>query len=208
MFFQPRSCFARGGLGFSFLFRFLKNFLHFDWPREVSSATSSGSFLDLNFVQVILGIVVVPLAQRFPFFDYGWTSLLSAPSARVRGALLRKLFRLSSYLCRILESCFGAGKNPTRAPLRSISYTCILILCRNPSILYGSSVSILGSLTQIYVLLLSPSSPLADCWLHNQVQGICFWIFCLWACHDLVFQGFHRLYFLVGLGCYLLYKCK
>ena len=98
----------------------MKNFLHFDWPREVSSATSSGSFLDLNFVQVILGIVVVPSAQRFPFFDYGWTSLLSAPSARVRGALLRKLFRLSSYLCRILGSTSPAGNDPNYVPLKSI----------------------------------------------------------------------------------------
>ena len=157
--------------------------------------------LDFAFVQVILGIdVILNRVHRFPYFDYGWTFSFSAHNARVRGALLRKLFRLSSYLCRILESSSGAGKNPTRAPLRSIFYICILILCRNPSTPCGSFHVILDSLTQIYVLLLSPSSPLADCWLYNQVQDICFWIFCLWACHDLVFQGFHSLYFLVGLG--------
>ena len=132
--------------------------------------------LDFAFVQVILGIdVILNRVHRFPYFDYGWTFSFSAHNARVRGALLRKLFRLSSYLCRILESSSGAGKNPTRAPLRSISYTCILILCRNPSIPYGSSVSILGSLAQICVLLESPCFSVAGCWHHSQVRDIC-WV--------------------------------
>ena len=46
---------------------FFEEFLHFDWPRDVSSAASSGSFLDLAFVQVILGI------ERSPYFCHGWT---------------------------------------------------------------------------------------------------------------------------------------
>ena len=136
-------------------------------------------FLDIAFVRaprlVILGIVVAPSTQRFPFFDYGWTFLLSAPSARVRGALLRKWFHLSSFLCRTLESSSGAGKNQTRAPLRSISCTCFLMLCRSPSTPYGSSVSILGSLAQICVLLESPCFSVADCLHHSQVRDIC-WV--------------------------------
>ena len=117
--------------------------------------------LDFAFVQVILGIdVILNRVPGFPYFDYGWTFLLSAPNARVHGALLHNLFRLSSFPYRILGKSSPAGKNSNYVPSKSIFYICILILCRNPSTPCGSFHVILDSLTQIYVLLLSPSSPL------------------------------------------------
>ena len=58
---------------FFFSFLFFEEFLHFDWPRDVSSVASSGSFLDLAFVQFILRIVVILLIEKSPYLDYGWT---------------------------------------------------------------------------------------------------------------------------------------
>ena len=85
--------FTRGRLGF-FLFCF--------WPGEVSSVASSGPFLDLAFVQVILVIVVILLIERSPCFCHGLTFPFSSPqilSNRLRVAVVY----YTSWICVLLQ---------------------------------------------------------------------------------------------------------
>ena len=65
--FQPRSCFARGGLGFSyfgFVFCFLKNFYILIGLGMFLLRHPQALSLDFAFVQVILGIDVILFWSR------------------------------------------------------------------------------------------------------------------------------------------------
>ena len=98
-------------LGFSFCFstsvlfrpRRVKFFLSFCfWPGEVSSVASSGPFLDLAFVQVILGIVVILLIERSPCFCHGLTFPFSSPQI-LSNRLQVAVVYYTSWICALLQ---------------------------------------------------------------------------------------------------------